>query len=102
MQQQPAYENVTREVLDFFIHQTEQCRQHGINDVIIDPGFGFGKTSAHNFRLLKELGVFKMLEKPILAGLSRKGTIYKTLNITAGGSIKWHYGFKYHCPIEWR
>lgn len=83
MQQNPVYENVTREVLDFFIHQTEQCRLKIINDVIIDPGFGFGKTISHNFKLLKELSVFKMLEKPILAGLSRKATIYKTLKITA-------------------
>ncbi len=83
MQQDPVYENVTRVVLDFFIHQTEQCRLHNINDVIIDPGFGFGKTIAHNFQLLRELSVFKMLEKPILAGVSRKGTIYKTLGITA-------------------
>jgi dihydropteroate synthase len=83
MQHDPVYENVTREVLDFFIQQTEQCRQQGINDVIVDPGFGFGKTIAHNFQLLRELNVFKMLEKPILAGLSRKGTIYKTLHITA-------------------
>ena len=83
MQHDPVYENVTREVLDFFIQQTEQCRQQGINDVIIDPGFGFGKTIMHNFQLLKELNVFKMLERPILAGLSRKGTIYKTLHITA-------------------
>ena len=83
MQHDPVYENVTREVLDFFIQQTEQCRQQGINDVIIDPGFGFGKTITHNFQLLKELNAFKMLERPILAGLSRKGTIYKTLHITA-------------------
>jgi dihydropteroate synthase len=83
MQQNPVYENVTREVLDFFIQQTEQCRIQNINDVIIDPGFGFGKTISHNFQLLKELSVFKMLEKPILAGLSRKATIYKTLNISA-------------------
>src|SRR6478735_6465821 len=48
MQHDPVYENVTREVLDFFIQQTEQCRQQGINDVIIDPGFGFGKTIMHN------------------------------------------------------
>jgi dihydropteroate synthase len=87
MQEDPVYENVTREVLDFFIQQTEQCRLHNINDVIIDPGFGFGKTIAHNFQLLKELSVFKMLEKPILAGVSRKGTIYKTLNITAAEAL---------------
>jgi dihydropteroate synthase len=83
MQLNPAYENVTREVLDFFIHQTEQCRLNNINDVIIDPGFGFGKNSKHNFQLLKDLSIFKMLEKPIAAGLSRKATIYKTLHITA-------------------
>jgi dihydropteroate synthase len=82
MQQNPVYENVTREVLDFFIHQTEQCRLNNINDVIIDPGFGFGKNSRHNFQLLKNLSVLKMLEKPILAGLSRKASIYKTLHIS--------------------
>lgn len=83
MQKNPSYENVTREVLDYFIEQTEKCRLNNILDVIIDPGFGFGKTAKHNFQLLRELSVFKMLDKPILAGLSRKGTIYKTLNITA-------------------
>jgi dihydropteroate synthase len=87
MQQNPVYENVTREVLNFFIHQTEKCRQQNINDVIIDPGFGFGKNISHNFQLLKELAVFKMLDKPILAGLSRKGTIYKTLKITPEESL---------------
>ncbi|MEP6683764.1 MAG: dihydropteroate synthase [Parafilimonas sp.] len=83
MQQNPVYENVTREVLDFFIHQTEECRLNNINDVIIDPGYGFGKTSKHNFQLLKDLSIFKMLDKPILIGLSRKKSIYKALNITA-------------------
>ncbi|MEP6465273.1 MAG: dihydropteroate synthase [Parafilimonas sp.] len=83
MQQKPFYEDVTREVLDFFIHQTAQCRLMNINDVIIDVGFGFGKTSKHNFQLLKDLSIFKMLDKPILAGLSRKATIYKTLQVTA-------------------
>jgi dihydropteroate synthase len=87
MQQNPVYENVTREVLDFFIQQTEQCRLNNIKDVIIDPGFGFGKTSTHNFQLLKDLSVFKMLDKPILAGLSRKATIYKTLQITANEAL---------------
>lgn len=83
MQQNPVYENVTREVLDFFIHQTEECRLNNINDIIIDPGFGFGKNRTHNFQLLKDLSIFKMLDKPILAGLSRKASVYKTLNITA-------------------
>jgi dihydropteroate synthase len=87
MQQQPTYENVTREVLDFFIQKTDECRRAGINDVIIDPGFGFGKTISHNFTLLKELSVFKMLAKPIMTGLSRKSTVYKTLGITAGEAL---------------
>jgi dihydropteroate synthase len=87
MQDNPAYENVTTEVLDFFIHQTEKCRLNNIHDVIIDPGFGFGKTHTHNFQLLKNLSVFKMLDKLIIAGLSRKATIYKTLKITAEESL---------------
>ncbi|MBA2561616.1 MAG: dihydropteroate synthase [Chitinophagaceae bacterium] len=81
MQNNPVYENVTREVLDFFIEKTHECKVAGINDVIIDPGFGFAKTITHNFQLLKNLSAFKMLDKPILAGLSRKSTIYKTLGI---------------------
>ena len=87
MQEHPSYENVTKEVLDFFIQKTDACRRAGINDVIIDPGFGFGKTIAHNFRLLKQLSAFAMLDKPIMAGLSRKSTIYKTLGITAGEAL---------------
>jgi dihydropteroate synthase len=81
MQQLALYENVTREVLDYFIKRTEACRKAGIHDMIIDPGFGFAKTFAHNFELLKNLEVFKMLQKPLLAGISRKATIYKTLHI---------------------
>ena len=83
MQEGPVYENVVQEVLDFFIHQIEKCRLAGIHDIIIDPGFGFGKTIAHNFTLLRELSVFKMLERPLLLGISRKSTIYKTLGITS-------------------
>lgn len=83
MQQDPTYRNVTSEVLDFFIQKIDECKHAGINDVIIDPGFGFGKTISHNFKLLKELPAFKMLEKSILVGLSRKSTIYKTLGISA-------------------
>ena len=87
MQQQAHYEDITREVLDFFIKKTAECEQAGIHDVIIDPGFGFGKNIAQNLLLLKNLPVFKMLEKPVLAGLSRKSTIYKTLKIPVGDSL---------------
>ena len=82
MQQNPLYENVTKEVLDYFIERTNTCSQAGIQDMIIDIGFGFGKTIAHNFQLLRELSVFKIFQKPILIGVSRKSTIYKTLGIT--------------------
>ena len=87
MQQHPQYENVTREVLDFFIWKVEALHNAGIKDIIIDPGFGFGKTIAHNFELLKHLTVFKMLNCPVLMGVSRKSTIYKTLGITANEAL---------------
>ena len=83
MQKNPVYTDVVKEVLDFFIHKLTECRQAGIIDVIIDPGFGFGKTIEHNFQLLKGLASFSISDTPILVGLSRKGTIYKTLGITA-------------------
>lgn len=82
MQQNPQYENVTNDIFNYFIKKIEQCRLAGINDVIIDVGFGFGKTIQHNMQLLKELHVFTMLHKAILLGVSRKSTIYKTLGIT--------------------
>lgn len=82
MQENPVYTNVTKEVLDFFSWKIKALRESGITDIIIDPGFGFGKTIAHNFQLLRELPVFSMLECPLLLGVSRKATIYKTLKIT--------------------
>lgn len=87
MQQQAVYEDVVKEVLDFFIKKLEECRLAGITDVVVDPGFGFAKTISHNFTLLKHLHVFGMLNKPILAGLSRKSTIYKTLGVTADEAL---------------
>lgn len=82
MQLNPSYENVTKELLSFFMQRIDVCTKAGILDIIIDIGFGFGKTIAQNFQLLRELEVFKMLQKPILIGISRKSAIYKTLNIT--------------------
>lgn len=87
MQQYAHYENVVLEVLDFFIKKTDECRRAGINDVIIDPGLGFAKTITHNFTLLKNLSIYKMLEKPLLAGISRKATVYKTLGTTAEAAL---------------
>jgi dihydropteroate synthase len=87
MQQQAVYNDVVKEVLDFFIDKIEACTKAGIKDIIIDPGFGFAKTVEHNFTLLKQLAVLKITGKPILAGLSRKSTIYKTLSITAAEAL---------------
>lgn len=87
MQAAPHYEDVTREVLDFFIFKVHELEKAGINDIIIDPGFGFGKTIAHNFKLLNDLRVFQLLRRPVLAGLSRKATVYKTLGISAGEAL---------------
>lgn len=87
MQQQPYYADVIKEVLDFFINKIEACKNAGITDIIIDPGFGFGKTIEHNFKLLKALSVLSITNRPVLAGLSRKSTIYKTLGTTAAQAL---------------
>jgi dihydropteroate synthase len=87
MHKNPRYNDVAKEVLDFFINKIYDCKNAGINDIIIDPGFGFGKTIEHNFSLLKKMEVLRMLDKPILAGLSRKSSIYKTLGTTAENAL---------------
>lgn len=83
MQQNPSYENVVTELIHFFSKKIHQLNSLQVNDVIIDVGFGFGKTIAHNFELLKNLHLFKTLGIPILAGVSRKSMLYKTLDISA-------------------
>jgi len=86
--QNQSNDNIVQTVLDFFIERTAACRLAGIHDVIIDPGFGFGKTPAQNFTILKQLGVFaNILQKPLLLGVSRKSTIYNTLGITANDAL---------------
>lgn len=82
MDKHAVYEHVAMEVLDYFIAKTLELKEAGVQDVIIDPGFGFSKTVQQNFELLKHLHVLKALEKPMLVGLSRKSTIWKTLGIT--------------------
>jgi dihydropteroate synthase len=81
MQQDPRYDDVTRTVLDFFIERIALLERAGVHDVIIDPGFGFGKTIQQNFQLVRDLGVFRMLDAPILIGVSRKSSIAKTLGV---------------------
>jgi dihydropteroate synthase len=87
MQKNPHYENIGKEVLDYFITKTTQCKTAGIVDVILDPGFGFGKTITHNFQLLKQMEALQLFKLPVLAGLSRKSTIWRTLNITADEAL---------------
>lgn len=87
MQQQPHYENVVQEVLDFFIAEVGKLRQLGVTDIILDPGFGFGKTVEHNFQLLKKMHVFQLLDLPILAGISRKSMICKVLKINPSQAL---------------
>ncbi|WPQ60050.1 dihydropteroate synthase [Chitinophaga sancti] len=87
MQHQPQYEDVTREVLDYFIQKKAECIQAGINDLIIDPGFGFGKTIAHNYTLLKNTNAFHILDCPLLIGISRKSMIYKLLENTPAEAL---------------
>ena len=83
MQSLAQYDNVTKEVLFYFSEKVFQARSLGINDLIIDPGFGFAKTLEQNFEVMNNLELFQMLELPILVGISRKSMIYKTLKTTA-------------------
>jgi len=73
------YEDLTHEINLYFAHKVAEARKEGINDIIIDPGFGFAKTTPQNFELLKHLDLLKTHKLPILAGVSRKSMIYKTL-----------------------
>jgi dihydropteroate synthase len=87
MQSEANYVDVTKAVLEYFVQKTYECKNAGINDVIIDPGFGFAKNTTQNAAMLKNLSVLNMLDKPILVGLSRKSSIYKTLGITAAEAL---------------
>ena len=83
MQKNPTYKNVTQDLISFFAEKINKLHALKVNDVIIDVGFGFGKTIHHNFELLKNLSLFKNLDTPIFAGISRKSMLYKTLDISA-------------------
>ncbi|WP_293312583.1 dihydropteroate synthase [Pedobacter sp. UBA5917] len=87
MQQNPVYNNVLLEVIDYLAEKVAALRALHVHDVIIDPGFGFGKTIAHNYELLNQMEAFKIFKLPILVGFSRKGMIYKTLGNTAADAL---------------
>jgi dihydropteroate synthase len=82
MQNNPVYDDVVADILKWFAPKIYRLRSNGVKDIIIDPGFGFAKTPVHNFGMLRRLREFSVTGLPLLAGLSRKATIWKTLGIT--------------------
>ena len=83
MQNDPSYENVTLEIIQYLAQRIKIAHDNNIVDLIVDPGFGFGKTLEHNFEILNNLEKFNVLDTPILAGFSRKSMIYKTLKTSS-------------------
>jgi dihydropteroate synthase len=87
MQINPSYQDVVSEIIEFFQQKIRVLEDNGVSQCIIDPGFGFGKTLAHNYTLLQNLQKFTVLQRPVLAGFSRKSMIYKFLNIEPEDSL---------------
>lgn len=82
MQSLTQYDDIVKEILFYFSEKVQKARSLGINDLILDPGFGFAKTTDQNYEVLQKMELFNLLELPVLAGVSRKSMIYKTLGIT--------------------
>ena len=82
MQKHPHYDNLLKEVFLYFAQKVQQLRDLGMKDIILDPGFGFGKTVEHNYELLAHLEEFRVFELPLLVGVSRKSMIYRLLGNT--------------------
>lgn len=87
MQTLANYEDIIKEMLFYFSEKVNEARSLGINDIIIDPGFGFAKTLEQNFEVMNKLELFQMLDLPLLSGISRKSMIYKTLGTTPQESL---------------
>jgi dihydropteroate synthase len=87
MQHNPYYKDVVKDVVYILSEKADKLKHYGLNDIIIDPGFGFGKTTEQNFTLLKNLKCFSFFDLPLLVGLSRKSMINKTLNIDAENAL---------------
>ncbi len=81
MQKNPAYNNVVKEIIDFFIKKLNKVKQAGIQDILLDPGFGFGKTVEHNYGILRNLHDLQIFGLPVMVGISRKSMICKALKI---------------------
>ncbi len=87
MQKMTSYDDIVKEILFYFSEKIAKARSFGINDLIIDPGFGFAKTLDQNYEVLQKMELFEILELPLLAGFSRKSMIYKTLQSSAGDAL---------------
>ena len=87
MMSKTDYENIIEEMENYFSEKIELAKSFGVNDIIIDPGFGFSKTTNQNFDILKNLTFLNKFDKPLLVGVSRKSMIYKTLNISPIDSL---------------
>ena len=87
MQQHPHYDNLLKEVFLYFAQKVQQLRDLGMKDIILDPGFGFGKTVEHNYELLAHLEEFRVFELPLLVGVSRKSMIYRLLGNTPQDAV---------------
>ena len=87
MQEKPRYASLTREIIGFFPEKIRKLKDLGVHDIIIDPGFGFGKTLEHNYQLLSDLEYFKILELPLLVGFSRKSMINKVLGVPPAAAL---------------
>ena len=87
MQENPTYKNLTKEIILYFTEKIQKLKLLGVKDIIIDPGFGFGKTIEHNYEILNNLKKFLIFDFPLLIGLSRKSMIYKVLDTTPEKSL---------------
>lgn len=87
MQKAPKYDNLMGEICSFFSGQIKRLEDAGVNDIVLDPGFGFGKTLEHNYQILSSLEEFHLFQKPLLLGLSRKSMIYKLLETDAENAL---------------
>lgn len=87
MQQNPHYDDVVKEVFMYFAEKVQRLRDLGVKDIILDPGYGFGKTVEHNYELMNHQEELLEFELPLLVGISRKSMIYKTLGITADEAL---------------
>ncbi len=96
MQENPEYDDVTKEVIIWLAERVQQLRKLGVNDIIIDPGFGFGKTTEHNYTMMREMEYFSILQLPLLVGISRKSMIYKPLNINPDDSLTGSTALHFH------